>query len=639
MTSSLNVTSLGDALGLSPPQTTDDSAMEPIASSARTVTPPQKKRRHIRGVARDDKSRECKFMQLPLELLNIIFEILVPYPRYLIALTRCNKYLQQVLLDDASEKLWVASRNSFFPNPPQLPNGLGFTEAQYTFLLFSDGVCEVCQNQTMVKYASFSLQLRLCARTECRTRIVQPGILTQIKKKPQPDELSKAVRRLERGNPLFSQGVLVCRSREWSQKQRKFREDPEVFASWPLMTVYNEFFDKVYEWARNQERVAHSFISGNTSITSVLAEKYGATNGDLKSIPCYKALFRECADLRVKLEPEALERIANETRTGLQRMKERGQNRSYEKNYEVLRTKMWEHYSLLQGDQAIKPFPSWRTFFRLPVIASYVELLTQEKLPQSQLIEQIEAQDFLDTIRSQIDKWVTSSRENLLETLGLVATSDPGDVLSILEWPTSRFRCSACKNIPSWSDDGSFDFLGVCAHNCRSPDKEGKSWEWKASNFVKDEKASRAMEMVLQACQTRAGDPRCTSVLESIGARILCQSCEPAVVMRSESVPGHAHRHDDMKVKLLPEAEALQIRKHPLIPGLSKHLSALGKLPKDRDVRMRNIFVCLHCQESDKPRLFTMHGLRSHVMIKHAFQDLRDEDYYTQGTIDLGDAN
>ncbi|KAG6814971.1 hypothetical protein H0H93_011470, partial [Arthromyces matolae] len=223
-----------------------------------------------------------------------------------------------------------------------------------------------------------------------------------------------------------------------------------------------------------------------------------------------------------------------------------------------------QHLQRLRSQQPHVVLPSLEVFRRLPVIQ-----LLQGTSPDSvEYPAKARPQDVATTL--QKETWIVARLNTELQQWRDKAKKDLGGILGFHNWIppnpktlhpverlTTRFMCKDCSEVAvRYREDNCFDFLGACAHSCRGK-KRGKRTDdfWSAQQFVKDDKATTALEDLFALCDADPSLPEAVQTVKDLGATIECTSCGPGIVLDWKSVPkiGHSHRHERMTMNLLPK--------------------------------------------------------------------------------------
>lgn len=98
-------------------------------------------------------------------------------------------------------------------------------------------------------------------------------------------------------------------------------------------------------------------------------------------------------------------------------------------------------------------------------------------------------------VKAELSKWEVNARRSFADALGFPRwVSANATVLHPLDRLTARFRCKICHTVSNhYKMDSCLDFVGVCRHECKTPDgkdENEKSESWDASRFERDQKVS-----------------------------------------------------------------------------------------------------------------------------------------------------
>ncbi|KAF7344587.1 hypothetical protein MSAN_01940800 [Mycena sanguinolenta] len=574
-------------------------------------------------------------------------------------------------------------------------------------------------------YSSWSLRVRFCSQPECRERWGRQNTtaITNF------DTLTRHVRKALTWIPLAeSPACFYPRedpAKTWPEASKVYltstmdaalaeyaadsssvvdqRHATDIDRSPQKMS----FYVALYNWKYKRQALERQVKVGNKAFGTELAEKEGMSLSfflwviflticlgyDYSQLLNGSATYQKLHAYRTKnlelITRQDYDLVADKIEAEMIATQDRHGRRTNEATLRANRAQVEQHYQRLVSASRSKvpadPLPSLAAFRTMPVL----DLLqspsgvawaqnVQTKVPgvahelqHGTLVKQI--------LSSELTRWRKTAEDELGVTLGIpewrTARSNKLHPVARL---TARWSCGKCGNLPGqYKWDGCLDYLGVCKHECSKSKK--KESNWKAENFVKDDKAINAMTQLVSLCGIDAKDPDSFKTLQAIGPRILCLSCPAAIVMSPSSVPGHSHRHEEMEMSLLTSAEAQALVVSPIEDGLTKKIMG----PNDVTVKQAQKtwkFGCRHCeqqhvpppaeekkapepqganekivkeqaQEGDttaeeqpesgktepvqkkenpkkQPKRFEFNGLRSHLKEKHSVALPHDEDFY-----------
>ncbi|KAH7922757.1 hypothetical protein BV22DRAFT_1131164 [Leucogyrophana mollusca] len=648
---------------------------------------PKKVRLDVPEVTSSDAGKEPpkpdRLTTLPMELLA---EVLMDTnsPRCVLSVARCSKYFCATLVSNpASDFIWRSVRNTCKPQalPDPTPN---FSEAAYAAFLFDDGFCEVCRERTRAMYVSFALRIRLCTRPQCRTTFKTESLATASSSAFNGDLRQVTWAPSVESSRCFSPLLLVhsdwptydqvmMRQTDWMRFVTEYTAFSGDSPSPEILKLCHRRIKQLPQvmtlavalsrWKQQYEAMHLLIKTQNDMFAKVLAKREGWELHDLLNCQAYGSLQRHKTKVLEEIKAGDVSVIRADIEAQLLRMKEGRQRRINEDSYRRRRADVEQHYNRLKSGGDII-LPTLAEFRKLPVMKVMVGKLSSAstgvagELKSSPLIREL--------IRDDLKKWTESVRATLSITLGCPEWKSASKTrLHPLDRLTARFKCKKCDKVAKrYSVDGCLDFAGVCAHQCPHLNKkEAAKYVWSPDQFVKDEKVAVVISRVLVLCGASEDDKGSSEVVHALGPRIRCLSCEAFIVMDFRSVAGHAQRHDDMQVELLPETVGAAVPTDPFESGLCAKLMDLGH--KARKMQGLQNYRCRHCLQigavlsrgSDqaapdlygvgtgtsessgkgvgkKVKLFDFNALRSHMKAKHKIEVLRDEDFFCHSPLD-----
>ncbi|KAF9018030.1 hypothetical protein BDZ89DRAFT_362078 [Hymenopellis radicata] len=588
--------------------------------------PSRKAKRSKRAVSPSEIApKTCFITKLPFELIADILQ-LTQSPRDVLALSLCNKYLRDTLLRDDSDFIWRYMRLNFKPNPlPDKPSSM--TEASYAALVFGGGICggpcEACGLPTDNMYSSFALRIRLCKKPNCLTNIQktlkkinlqdvssQPAYFPIVAGSMFVTENTRSVEdhrtlTLTRaGNwPLAANYV---RARDWDRSVQEYLEAtglPETLEAElaerarkaQRVTALMPTFVALYQWKAAYDLARERYKRTNEDFGKAFAEKNGYVYWDLINSPSYGAIHNRKNKTLESITPLDMTVWADRIDADIVKIKEQRQRRQYEMDHAKAYSVVEQHYNGLRSKREMLPVPTFPTFRKFRFIKS---ILTTPPSPAFNPSKQLKTPLAQTLIANELAAWRTDAKEKLGEVLGHTTWKAASKSrLHPAERVDARFKCQQCNHFePRYRDDGCFDFIGACSHQCRKVDGTLKNQEWSAERFVKDAKAVSAISKVLALNALSAESPESSVLYDAIGPHILCESCPAAIILQPCQVAGHSHRHEDMQVSMLSEEDASSILSHPLTAGLAQRL--MGTELRAKPLGGQKVYMCRHCAQT-----------------------------------------
>lgn len=630
------------------------------------------------------------FLDLPLELLAEIL-ILTESPKHILTVARSCKVLCTTLLDPSSAFIWRTARNICKPEPLPEPFQI-FTEASYAAFVFDGGRCEMCKNKTDLMYTSFALRLRLCHRMECVVAFFERS--AELLTMPVGDQaVIKRVPHVENSRCFYPRRYVrtqttVFRQTDWFMELYRRAEagNPETYiansqSKVKFISEWMEFCKALFNW-KDLHRGLYLYMRNvNERSGKDLAKRHGWEFRDLISCTPFGAIHRRRSCLLECVTERDYNLLATEIDKIMVKLTENRKRRDHEAAYKQNRDDIEQHYNRLRSQQLAIILPPIAAFRKLPIIAMLQASPTTAEI--SNVSQTLQATKWVgDQLDAELKQWVENAKAQLGAILGHPNWKTSSKViLHPCDRITARFRCKNCPRLPLKNiSEGCLDFAGACVHECVGMSNVQKRHQkaWDPDKFVKDDKASAVMLQLLGLCGADETYEESRPLIEELGLRIICSSCEPPLLMGPESIVGHCHRHNEMKISLLPTTET----KSNFEIGLVRRL--LGPLPKAKTLQAMKTYGCRHCenqprQDKRRPRTsqkpvetqetdlsgsslhrahdsnptqhvsqtghnsvqaskhtsaFTFNGLRSHLSAKHNIKDIRDEDLFCYEPLD-----
>ncbi|TFK49102.1 hypothetical protein OE88DRAFT_465427 [Heliocybe sulcata] len=627
-------------------------------------------------------NKQNHLARIPLELFAEILSF-VPSPRDVLSVARCDKHLCATLVRRSSDFIWRQARRNCRAGaiPDPTPN---WTEAAYAAWLFDAGPCEMCWKTSKPVHVSYALRVRLCGDSAChlkygRLLITAPptvagdavtGWLVSVESgrflnavKPELElpttveypKMDKYYRRKDLIGAMdaFSQassGDQSALTEFLVAQEDKARRMPIIMKNAVALQRWRlDYIAKTKEIRKSNDLLGRCFagnggwdwaIMNATQTFSVFLRAHNnslqrITNGDFE-------IIRDQVDLEI---------------TNLTRRRRRKQE---EKSYAQNRARVALHYQRMKSAGVQQPMPSLLEFHRLPVIKALESSAPQEPTVD----EQLKDEAFLkDTLEKDLQKWRERARARLAAVLGFPDWNTTSNIkLHPVDRLTARFVCKLCRKVAKkYEELGNLDFAGACAHMCPHLDKRQRAkYVWKPEQFAPDEKAIRAIKQLLQQQHLDSEDPDSALMIRGIEPKILCLSCDAAIVMDFDRLCMHSKRHEDMQLKVLRPSDVATVLKLPVEKGL--HAQVTGQSYQTKRLRALKEYGCRHCLQksktppegkegsSDVPspsdpapnpesppesmpvrphgKLWDFNGLQSHAKEKHGIEMLGDEDFY-----------
>ncbi|KAJ7728423.1 hypothetical protein DFH07DRAFT_851162 [Mycena maculata] len=663
---------------------------------------------HRRPLKRSRKFKQTSDSNLPASvyLLSLPFELIAEIliytasPKDVLAVARCNKYLCTTLLRESSAFIWRTVRANCSPGPLPDPQAIRLTESAFAALVFDAGDCIACGKSTKNMFSSWSLRVRFCSRAECKTTWAK----NNVSRISNWDILTRATRKALTWIPLAESPACF-----WLEPTTTTWPESKVYVTATMnaalaeygaasSTVVEErhstditrsplkmsFYVTLFTWRQKRLELERQVKQQNDTFGKTLAVKEGYVYLDLlNGSGTYQTLYSHRTknlEFVTRLDYDV---VSAKIEAEMISAKDRQERRISEATVQTNRAQIEQHYQRLLSSPRVKgaPLPSLTVFRAMPILDLLQSASASMPLAAAKKTPGVAHELQKDTIikhllASELARWRKKAE------IGL------GAALGIPEWKTARtnrlhpvaranarFSCSACGKVArpyKWDD--CLDYEGVCKHECQ----KGKKNNWKVEQFVKDDKAVNAMTKLVKLCSIDVEDPGSFKALDDIGPRIRCLSCPAAIVMRPSNVPGHSHRHDEMEMSLLTQAEADALVIAPLDDGLATRLIGHDDY-RNKRVQKTWTYGCRHCNQhvpppllpveekapepaaDDKmvtdeqvegeaneqvegdakaeaaknkkaqkkqPKRFEFNGLRSHLKEKHSIPLPNDEDFY-----------
>ncbi|KAF8911292.1 hypothetical protein CPB85DRAFT_1435042 [Mucidula mucida] len=633
--------------------------------------------------------KTCYFTKLPFELIADILQF-TQSPRDVLALYLCNKYLRDTLLRKESDFIWRYMRLHCQPSPlPDKPSSM--TEASYAALVFGGGMCgepcEACGLPTDNMYSSFALRIRICKKPACLANIQrtmkkinmqdvssEPAYFPIVAGSMFVTENSRCVEDLSiltltrAGN--WPQAANYVRARDWDRSVQDYLEAtglPETMEAElterasraQRVTALMPTFVALYHWKIAYDTAREQCKKANEEFAKAFAEKNGYAYWDLINSPSFSTIHKTKNKTLESITALDMTVLGERIDADIVKMKEQRERRQYQMDHAKAYTVVEKHYEGLRTKREMLPVPPFATFRKFRFIKT---ILNTPPSPAFNPSKQLKTPLAKTLIASELTAWRMDAKEKLGEVLGYGTWKAASKTrLHPVERVNARFKCQRCHHFEQrYRDDGCFNFIGACSHQCRRADGTLKNEPWSAERFVKDAKAVSAISKVLALSALRAESPESSVLFDAIGSRILCESCPGAIILQPCQVAGHSHRHDEMQVSFLSEQDASSILCHPLTAGLAQRL--MGTELRAKPLRGQKVYMCRHCSQkreastmnpaassarsttlstgtggSPEPlpqKAYIFDGLRSHLKASHGIEAVRDEDFYCSVQLD-----
>jgi hypothetical protein len=229
---------------------------------------------------------------------------------------------------------------------------------------------------------------------------------------------------------------------------------------------------------------------------------------------------------------------------------------------QIRREDIARNYDRLIGRKSHPVVPTLAEFRGLPIIKALQDREDAASLPSdsSSSARPVKIQRLLKSelkcsqliggmINSDLKRWVDTVLREFDAILGQPNWKRASTkLLHPSERVDARFICTLCHSTPGGhATPESLDFRGACSHTCRHGKAAAKR-KWRADQFAPDQKVhvssqrrERTMLISLQAIdvlsqaltlmELRAENRKTEDTVNSIGARFLCDSCIPLIVM------------------------------------------------------------------------------------------------------------
>ncbi|KAI9509039.1 hypothetical protein F5148DRAFT_1190821 [Russula earlei] len=587
--------------------------------------------------------------RIPLEILaEILFH--VNSPNDVLSVARCSKHLGATLLNPSNVMIWRRiRRHCVVPDlPPPFP---GWSESAYAALIFDPGNCYICGVPTKRIFLSFVARVRLCGKPECRRKFFDDHIMIPT----YPDQnFSDSKRRFYGARlryleiPVFSPtGLRVDKMKTESEYGKMIREGKSQDEYLRLREAdihrQHQIFEHakaLYQWCqgwRNRSRITKT---SNMAFAQGLSTEACWDLQDLLNTTTFCSLQRSynaclqtisVTDVRLlikKIDAEILTQLENRERRQKAHVRQtkRGDiSRYYDR---LVKGKKHPVVPILAEFRALPIIKALQDRDDvMPVVSDSAHSPTQPSQAPRTLESELMRSDLIGCmITNDLEKWVDSALVAFDSILGKPSWKSAAKrVLHPAERVTARFICTRCNStLKKHATTESLDFRGACAHQCGGQSKKAAlRRKWKADQFVPDGKAIDVLTAAVSQLGFRADHRETVSLIESVGARFLCKSCDLPIVMNFQRLVGHCRRHHEMQIELLSPVEALNaLFKHPYEEGAFAKYSVGPKKAKQMKV-----FGCRHCPDtraeptsrsSDayQQKRFTFNGLISHAKEK-----------------------
>ncbi|KAJ7155483.1 hypothetical protein C8R43DRAFT_1000071 [Mycena crocata] len=654
---------------------------------------------------RSRKSKQGSGSVLPASafLLGLPFELVAEIllytasPKDVLAVARCNKYLCNTLLREESGFIWRSVRMNCLPGPLPDPHAVNITESAFAALIFDGGDCIACKKPTPNMYSSWSLRVRFCSRPECRIQWANAHTL----RISNYDIISRHTRkaltwiRLAESPACFSLTDNPVTTTTWPESNNIYlkSEMDAALAEYAVASsnvvdqkhrldivrspLLMSFWVTLYNWRCKRQQLERQVKIRNDAFGKTLALKEGYVYLELlNGSSTFQALHAHRTKNLEFLSRLDYDVAAARIEAEMLSIQDKRERRTSEATVRTNRVQVEQHYQrLASAHNKAAPLPSLSEFRAMPILDLLQSPSAAPAVPRERkakkgatVAHELKTETLVNQLlTSELVRWRKGAEAALGITLG------------IHEWKTARnnrlhpvarlnarWNCGLCGKVArAYKWDECLDYEGVCKHECIKRNRHNsKESLWKAEQFVKDDKAINATTKLVKICAIDAEDPGSFKALDDVGPRILCLSCPAAIVMRPSSVPGHSHRHDEMDMSLLTQAEADALVVAPVDNGLPMRLMGHDDYSIKR-IQKNWIFGCRHCQQQHpppieetvpepehnigdieapteantepvkkdktqkkKPKRFEFNGLRSHLKEKHSINLPNDEDFF-----------
>ncbi|KZT25744.1 hypothetical protein NEOLEDRAFT_337248 [Neolentinus lepideus HHB14362 ss-1] len=631
---------------------------------------------------RNINNKQNHLARIPLELLAEILSF-TPSPRDVLAVARCDKYLHATLVRRSSDFIWRQARRNCRAGaiPDPTPN---WTEAAYTAWLFDAGPCEVCRKMTKTVHVSYALRVHLCGNVACHTKF--GGSLIPAPTTVAGDAVAGWLLSAESAKFLnaVKPNLQLPTTLEYPTMDRYYRRndlvkalDDFTKASSGEQTALTQFLVAKESQAKKMPIIMQNAVAlqkwrlsytakvqeiriANDITGRSLAVREGWEWADMKATQTFSTFLRAHNNSLQQFIIRDFDFIRDRVDVEIGNLVKRRRRQQEEKSYAQNRAHVALHYQRMLSSGAHQPMPSLTEFHRLSVIKA----LESSASHASTLDEQLKSTALLkDMLEKDLDKWREKARTRLAAVLGFADWKTVSTrKLHPVDRLTARFVCTLCQKVAKKHQEfGDLDFAGACAHKCPHLDKKQRAkYVWKAEQFAPDEKAIKAIMQLFELSGTVPEDPESDDAVRFIGHRILCLSCDAAIVMDFDRLCMHSKRHEDMQLKLLGSSEVEMTLRFPIEKGL--HANVMGPSYQAKRLRALKEYGCRHCIQRREARpeemegndvpppsdpapnpesvlkskpaasahgtLWDFNGLRSHAKAKHGIQTLGDEDFY-----------
>ena len=250
--------------------------------------------------------------------------------------------------------------------------------------------------------------------------------------------------------------------------------------------------------------------------------------------------------------------VATEVEPIIAKITENRIRRDREAAYMQKRRDIERHYNRLRSQKPPSILPPLAAFRELPTIIMLQTSATPEDSQDSEVYHAlVKDQKTRTRLESELKQWEKSARMQLGAILGYPHWTTSSDVvLHPCDRVTAWFRCTRCARLPRrHMNEECLDFAGACAHECVDLSKAQRrgSKAWDVGQFVKDDKAiqhsnrivtlswiilqaSAVMSRLLKLLGLDETHKETRIIVEKLGLRIICSSCEPPLFMGPGSV-------------------------------------------------------------------------------------------------------
>ncbi|KAF8136000.1 hypothetical protein K438DRAFT_1738533 [Mycena galopus ATCC 62051] len=592
---------------------------------------PRKRSRNSKGNPGPALPVSAHILSLPFELIAEIL-LYTASPKAVLAVARCSKYLCNTLLRTQSNFIWRSVRNHCLPGPLPDPLPMSLSESAFAALIFDGGACSSCGKMTQNMFSSWSLRVRFCSRPECKESFAK-----NVRAVTNSDGLTRHDRKALAWIPLAESPACVLPREDpqtWPGGKKVYltatmdaalaeyagdsssavdkRHADDITRALLKMT----FYVTLHNWKLRRQALERQVRTENETFGKALAANEGYVYTELlNGSPTFQKVHAHRTKNLEFLTRLDYDVVAAKVETEMISMQDKQMRRTNEATLRGNRAQVEQHYQRLVSASRSRvppdPLPSLTEFRAMPVL-HLLQSPAFASAPKPKIkkvpgvTHELQGESLVNQmLTSELTRWRKNAEALLGATLGITEWKTArSNKLHPVARLTARWNCGKCGKVAgAYKWDECLDYHGVCKHECPQS-KKGKEplWSWKAENFVRDDKAINAMTKLVKLCGIDTEDPRSFKVLEDIGPRIQCLSCSAAIVMAPSSVPGHSHRHEEMNMSLLTQAEvdALVADTFAINTGLAKKLMEHDDF-KVKQEQKKWMFGCRHCDQHAPP--------------------------------------